>query len=205
MDKYFLPINYIIRVNNEHYDDTMNPNDHYQKEVYVYVDELMKKKNLSKIIDIGCGSGFKLIKYLGKYETTGFETEPCISYLRKTYPLKKWIDSGKPEVSFSNVTNEKIDVIMASDVIEHIRDPDSLINFMKKFNSKYYLFSTPCRQRLFEIGWRKSLLGPPENIAHVREWTFNEFKSYLSIHFDVIDSKLGIDQIECQWHLCVKK
>jgi hypothetical protein len=31
-------------------------------------------KNLQKIIDVGCGSGYKLVKYLGDYETIGFET-----------------------------------------------------------------------------------------------------------------------------------
>ena len=54
-------------------------------------------KTRGKVVDIGSGSGFKLVKYLSKeFETIGIETEPAISHLRKTYPDQVWIDSGKP-------------------------------------------------------------------------------------------------------------
>ncbi len=38
-------------------------------------------------IDVGCGSGWKLVNYLsGEFHTIGIETEPALSFLRKTYP-----------------------------------------------------------------------------------------------------------------------
>lgn len=38
-------------------------------------------------IDVGCGSGWKLVKYLSEeFHTIGIETEPALSFLRKTYP-----------------------------------------------------------------------------------------------------------------------
>ncbi len=35
-----------------------------------------------------------------RFNTTGFDTEPAISFLRSTYPDYKWVDSGVAEDSF---------------------------------------------------------------------------------------------------------
>lgn len=203
MDEFCIIKGYRPRYENKHYID-LNEKDKYQKEVYVYVNEIMKKYNLKKVIDVGCGSGYKLVKYLGEYETIGFETEPCYSFLQNKYPNKKWVKSGEKEESFVEIKDKNCDIIMASDVIEHIRNPDELIKFMKNFNTKYFLFSTPARDILVK-NFKHRPLGPPGNNCHVREWTFDEFKMYLSKHFNVIDSKLGEKQIQCQWHLCENK
>ena len=57
-------------------------------------DLLRKMSNLPEnsgrkltVIDVGCGSGWKLVNYLSKeFKTIGVETEPALSFLRKTYP-----------------------------------------------------------------------------------------------------------------------
>lgn len=204
MDKYSIPLNYKIRENNAHHND-MDETDKYQKEVYLYVKSFMETNNLKKVIDIGCGSGYKLIKYLGNFETIGYETEPCISFLRNKYPNNTWINSGESEKSFGENNNLQCDIIMASDVIEHIRDPNKLIEFMKTFNTKYFLISTPCRKILAETmpKWAgKNINGPPKNEAHIREWTYEEFIMYLNKHFKVLHSELGKEQKACHWHLC---
>jgi hypothetical protein len=39
------------------------------------------------LIDVGCGAGWKLVNFLSKeFRTIGMETEPAISFLKKTYP-----------------------------------------------------------------------------------------------------------------------
>lgn len=206
LDKYCKPINYKIRSNNTHFDDSKHnaTNDKWQKEVYIYASQIMEQMGFNKIIDIGCGSGYKLIKYLGKYETIGYETEPCISFLRKTYPNNKWINSGEPSTSFNNDGDKQCDLIISSDVIEHILDPDELINYMKSFSCNYFLISTPCLEVLIKH-FGRTRYDPPQNSAHVREWTFDEFKMYLSKHFKILESYLGKKQKECQWHLCTRK
>ena len=173
MDKYCKSLQYQTRIKNNHFDDSENHNDKWQKEVYVYANEIMKKNNFKKIIDIGCGSGYKLIKYLSEFETVGYETEPCITFLREKYPNNKWINSGNPSESFNNFDDKNCDLIMSSDVIEHIVDPDELIKYMKSFSCKYFLISTPCLEVLINNFGRKRF-DPPVNKAHVREWTFNE-------------------------------
>jgi SAM-dependent methyltransferase len=180
----------------------MDMTDKYQKEVYIYAQSLMKLHNFNTVVDVGCGSGYKLVKYLGEYDTTGIETEPCISFLRKKYPSLKWLDSGEAEKSFKPHTI-KADVVICSDVIEHIVDPDNLIEFLLSIDSTYYVISTPCRNRLVEFFDRKPL-DAPINKCHVREWTMDEFKQYISKRFTLIESHYAPIQKECQFHLLKK-
>ena len=201
-DKYFLPFNYRINEHPTHYVD-MYETDRSQKEVYLYSKKLMEEKNLTSVIDVGCGSAYKLVNYLGHYKTTGIETEPCISFLRQKYPERTWLDSGESEKSF-NFVDLSSDLVICSDVIEHIIDPDELVKFLLSINTSYYVISTPCRLKLVEHHGRR-YLDPPINSAHVREWTMEEFKKYISQQFTIIESFYGISQNECQWHLLTRK
>ena len=84
----------MINPNNNHFDDTGLTGE-WQKEVYMLARDLLRKmsklpesngRNLT-VIDVGCGSGWKLVHYLSKeFKTIGIETEPALSFLRKTYP-----------------------------------------------------------------------------------------------------------------------
>lgn len=201
-DKYCLPGNYIINDPPMHYID-LKETDRWQLEVYLFCKKIMEDRSLKSIIDVGCGSGYKLVHYLGNYDTIGFETEPCISFLRETYPTKKWINSGEPEKSFVECTT-KTDVVICSDVIEHIVDPSNLIKFLLSIDAKYYIISTPCRDVLVKYhGYNP--YGPPKNKCHVREWTMDELKLYLSQEFTILESHYAKDQHECQFHLLTKK
>lgn len=182
--------------------------DEGQREVYEFCKEFMLQNKLTSVVDIGCGSGYKLVNLLGEFNTIGIETEPCYSFLKKKYPERKWLLSGEQEKSFVDYTKDilDIDVIISSDVIEHIIDPDILVDYLLSFNAKYYIISTPCRDILcnhpkFSSAYKKSINGPPINICHVREWTMVELKKYLSQKFNIISSHYGKKQIECQYHL----
>ena len=69
--------------------------DEGQKEVYLFCRDFMKKNNLNFVIDVGCGSAYKLTTILSDFNTLGIETEPCYTYLQQTYPTFKWLLSGK--------------------------------------------------------------------------------------------------------------
>lgn len=204
--KNYKIINYISNNNPSHHND-IDYKDEGQKEVYEFCKKIMDDNNLKSVIDVGCGSGYKLMKYLNNFNTIGIETEPCYSYLKKTYPNSIWLLSGEEEKSFINYKNDiNPDVIICADVIEHIVDPDILLDYLISFNAKYYIISTPCRDILcynpkFANHYNVSLNGPPLNTCHVREWTMNEFKEYISEKFTIISSNYSKEQIECQYHL----
>jgi hypothetical protein len=208
--KNYSIVNYTINDNPGHHDDS-NYTDTSQREVYQYCAEFMKENNLNTIVDIGCGSGYKLIKYLSDFNTIGVETEPCFSLLKNTYPDRNWVISGEKEKSFNSYDSlYNTDVVLCSDVIEHIIDPDVLLDYLLSLNTKYYIISTPCREVLcknprYSGTYAKTFNGPPLNECHVREWTMTEFIEYLSTKFNVINSFYGKEQIECQYHILTIK
>ena len=209
MEEYNIP-NYYANNNPKHHND-QNWTDEGQKEVYEFCCSFMKQNKLNNVIDVGCGSGYKLINILGEFNTVGIETEPCYSILKQRYPLRKWLLSGEKEKSFLSYDEiNEPDVVICSDVIEHIVNPNILLDYVLSLNSKYYIISTPCRRILcnhpkFLKGYKKSWNGPPNNRCHVREWTMEEFRQYISNKFDIISSHYGKKQIECQYHLLKTK
>ena len=205
---YFIPESYKINEKPLHYID-LYMQDQYQKEVYIYANQICKKYNLNKVIDVGCGNAFKLMKYLKEYDTIGIECEPCFSFLKQSYPDRKWFLSGEAEKSFTQDKYEA-DLTICSDVIEHIIDPDDLIKFLLSIDTKYYIISTPCRyvlnnSNLYKESRKNNINGPPVNPCHVREWTSNEFRKYMEKYFTVEEFYYGLEQIECQYYLLTKK
>lgn len=176
-----------------HHDDT-GYKDEWQLEVYLAARERMIEEGLESVVDVGCGSGYKLIKHLGEFETAGVELAETVKYLKRTYPDRKWLAADLGESPPSDLRG---DVVICADVIEHLVDPDRLITFLKALPFEYLFISTPDRRlayRMFGKTWlrfmRPGYWGPPANPTHQREWTFREFGNYMRRHFDVIEHRI---------------
>ncbi len=182
-DKYCIKKDYISRTSYTHYDDR-GATDSWQDEVYFAAHQIANTNQFSTIADVGCGSGYKLIKYFSSYQTVGFEIEPTLSFLKATYPDRLWESSD-----FSQpLIGRKFDLIICSDVIEHLVDPNELLNWLQGLDFKLLVISTPDRDRLLSRQRNyQSQTGPPVNSAHVREWSFDELKCYIGRYFDIVD------------------
>jgi hypothetical protein len=187
--KYCLNRFYRDRKIYQHYDDTVFK-DEFQLEVYLHALGLMKKYKLNSIIDIGCGSAYKLITYLGDYDTIGIELPQVHEWLIDKYPDRRWL------VYDSSIgKNLSADLVICSDVIEHVINPDELISFINSISFKYLIISTPSRDLLYrswrwvnllKCYWRRRFIGPPECKYHLREWSFKEFKKYIAMHYYIL-------------------
>jgi 2-polyprenyl-3-methyl-5-hydroxy-6-metoxy-1,4-benzoquinol methylase len=174
MKKYHIKQEYVSRSSVEFYDDSNNT-DNWQDEVYQYAKQLFDNHNFYNVLDIGTGSGYKLNKYFSNNETLGIDLPNTVDFLKNKYPEKKWSSEFKAHKGY--------DLIISSDVIEHLLDPDELMNIIKLSSPKLIVLSTPDRNLIAE----EYQSGPPKNKSHVREWNFVEFKSYVSDHFSVIE------------------
>ncbi len=176
----------------EKFDDRQNT-DQWQRNVYESALELIKKNNGKSVVDVGCGSGYKLMHLFENFETTGIELAETCHWLKLNYPGKKWME-------FENTDPGQLqtDMIICSDVIEHVQNPDSLMDFLKKIKFRWLVLSTPERNRV--RGERD--FGPPENTSHYREWSDTEFKNYVSGWFAVRDQKISGDQSLSQILFC---
>ena len=176
---YCIKRSYRHRETYVHFDDT-HLKDEWQREVYVYAEHLMKQKNHRSVVDIGCGSAFKLLTYLGEFETLGVEVSPTYEWLLRRYPDRRWAKSD-----FRTLENLSADLVICADVIEHLIDPDELLSLIQRIECENIILSTPDRNRMYRL-WNRGRRGPPANPHHIREWSFDEFRRYVSQSFDVV-------------------
>lgn len=180
--KYEIKKGYFHREEYTHFSD-IGARFEGQKEVYETALRIAKDNNLKSVVDIGCGSGYKLINlFSNDYDTTGIEILDTYTYLKNNYKDHNWLNGEK-----LNYDEISADLIICSDVIEHVVDPDILLKNIKKIKgTKFICISTP--ERLLARGWFD--YGPPRNWTHTREWTGKEFRKYISNHFSIISHQI---------------
>lgn len=178
MGRYRIRFPYFARRREVFY-DTTGKKDEWQLEVYLRAAELARSRGLRSVTDLGCGSGYKLVEYLGEFETTGIEVPRMVDWLKERYPDRRWIVSDlRPG------TCPPCDLLICADVLEHTLDPDGMLDFVAGSGASVMVFSTPDRSLLY--GWRqRGFWGPPDNPGHVREWSFREFGRYVSDRFEI--------------------
>lgn len=198
---YFIKEGYKSR-NRYHHHDDRGLTDGSQREVYERAKALFDDQKFSSVADIGCGSAYKLMKHFSEAQTCGYEIEPTLSYLKEIYPDRTWMYSD-----LSKEPSEKdVDLIICSDVIEHLVDPDQLLNFINRFDFNYLVISTPDRDKLITVQSNpRSQVGPPINPAHIREWSFSELRNYISEYFEIVEHGHTKNEYWCQYIIARKK
>lgn len=166
------------------FDDTGNE-DEWQREVYDYALGVAHQSGAKRICDFGTGSGFKFMSRFRDFETTGIDVAETVEHLQKTYPDRTWLVSGEitPELF------DGYDLVIASDVIEHLIEPDVLLDALARSNVGNIVLSTPARELLLNRGDRP--LGPPANAHHYLEWNQEEFRMFVSQYLDVVLQRIS--------------
>lgn len=189
MDNYCIKSDYISRLDNE---PTLerNQKDQCQNEVYEAAHNLSVVNKLNSVLDVGTGSGFKLMKYFSDYKTLGLDLPVHMGLLNKNYPDRAW------KVHPLNEPITGYDLVICSDVVEHMVDPNELMEFLASCQSKFLVISTPDRNKL------PFPSGPPRSTCHCREWTGPEFKNYVSRWFKIIEQVLPKPGFSTQYIVC---
>ncbi len=193
-ENFYIHDGYNHRSEFYHFDDTKLA-DEWQDEVYKHARGMAFFHDCKSVFDIGCGSGFKLVKYFSNLNAVGAEREPTLSFLRSKYPSRTWVESD-----FSKVPGN-IDMVLCADVIEHLLNPNELLEYVQRINPKWLVISTP-DQLLRKSEGRE---GPPRNCCPIREWNMQEFYRYLSDYFFVVQHFISNEGQATQCAVCVAK
>lgn len=150
----------------------------HQYQVYRFAMDYIRSHGVRSVLDLGCGPGTKLALIHEKFpdlKYLGIDLPEGVAYCRKTYDFGEWLS-----VDFNVTTqvdlNSKVDLVICSDVIEHVEDPDRLLEFVRGRLSPAgrVILSTPDRDRL-----NGRANNTPLNAHHVREWNRSELAAYL--------------------------
>jgi hypothetical protein len=174
---YLLPEGYKSRLSNPLYHDEPSTLI-YQPYVYRLALHISKSAELKYIIDLGSGSGRKLLPFRERHSIIAIDSQYGIDLIKKIIPEAHTVvhdlEDGLPEIAREILYNS---IIILSDVVEHIKRPEILMRQLA-FLSRivpYILISTPDRDRA--RGWLDN--GPPANPTHVREWSSSEFVRFM--------------------------
>lgn len=178
------------------YLDKTESTDEWQKEVYEYARNFMLKNNYKRVVDFGCGSGYKMMKNFAEFEAIGVEVEETYNFLKENYPEHQWYNAD-------NLNTEilETDLVVCADVIEHVLNPDEFLESLNKIKFKYLIISTPDRLTLHG----NFHFGPPKNPFHIREWTCREFRKYLSKYYHIELQQISNFNQATQMLVCRKK
>ncbi len=176
---YNIKKGYKIRAKNAPFPDIQPTGTIYQPFVYEMAIFLAERGNKKYIVDIGAGSGEKLIEASKRFEVIAVDCDTNIELLKKNLPNSRVINHDL-EKGLPNIDEEilKEAVVISVDVIEHIVEPHKYLKDLSKISkvAPYLLISTPDRTRARGA----EDYGPPSNPFHVREWAIDELNGLLS-------------------------
>lgn len=150
----------------------------YQDPVYRWAATLLRRQP-SRLLDVGCGSGDKLVRHLADHasEWLGVDQPSAIGLARRRFPGGSWLAADlTDESTWHELESFGADLVICADVIEHLEDPYELLRRLRRVASGgRLLLSTPDRSRLEGA----DRFGPPANPRHVREWSEPELRLLL--------------------------
>ncbi len=157
-----------------YWEDGLDHNDiRYQVPVYRLAAERARMLSPGLVMDIGCGSGDKLVEFFrtAPSRVVGVDQDSAISLAKSRFTGIEWLSGDLDSEQFWTVlTAYRPDLVICSDVIEHLIDPLGLLRRLRTLTgSGLLILSTPDRSRC-----SANSLGPPGNPRHIREWTADE-------------------------------
>ena len=133
------------------------------------------------VLDIACGTGsgsYTMAKDGNAKHVTGCDIDPkAIRYasIRNKHERLTFLTQNAETFA----SEDKYDVIVSFETIEHIANVDSFLEHIKKSLSAtgQFIVSTPISSMV--------LNETPDNRHHVREWGFLEFQKIISAYFKI--------------------
>lgn len=128
---------------------------------YIKLLRKLNLKNINKILDLGCGIGFTTLALSEQYNCDVFGTniKDTLQYDINKFVINKY-GTEKCHIIDSNFgTNEKIDLIFASEFFEHIINPIELLkDILNFYKPRYFIFANSFK---------------PKNIGHFNNYLNN--------------------------------
>lgn len=181
-NRYFIKEGYRSREKSDYFEDSIVEaiGIVHQPDVYPFAGYLARRFGCTHIIDIGCGRAQKLVGLHPEFQIIGVDYGANIRYCRERYRMGEWIEwnleSARRFPLRRNVMTRA--VVVCSDVIEHLVNPQPLIENLRSWLAftPVAILTTPER----DLVRGPNDLGPPANPSHVREWSLAELERWLN-------------------------
>lgn len=173
----------------------------YQRPVYQLAASLINPA-MQSVLDLGCGYPLKLKDFIVPLteDITGVDLPDVIERIQ-SFEFGIWVAA---DLNVGLSLGRTFDVIICADVIEHLDNPDRLLEIIRNHSHKdtRIVISSPD----IETTEKRADGMTPANIAHVKEWATLELQTFLNSHGLVaFDNRSYIEQGgQCNpyWNTC---
>lgn len=149
----------------------------------------VKNLNPSSILDVGCGEGFTLEKLrernIGEHLEGVDYLDLAIKLGKKEHPQLKLKTGSIYDLDYKD---NSFDVVICSEVLEHIDDPAKGLAELVRVSKKYCVLSVP-NEPIFMMGnllRGKNVSRFGNDIEHINHWTFWQFRKFVGTKLEVI-------------------
>ena len=150
---------------------------------------LAKDLHPNSVLDVGAGEGFTLAKFekenIGK-KLEGIEYLPlAISLGKKENPSIKLVQGTIYDLPYKA---SSFDVVLCTEVLEHIDDPEKGLKELARVTNKYCLISVPNEPffMLANLLRGKNISRFGNDIEHINHWTTQQFVTFIGKHLKVL-------------------
>jgi SAM-dependent methyltransferase len=112
-----------------------------------FVFRLLKGVSYERPLDAGCGDGY-LASRLAEAGGKVWGTDLSLARLKVAHGLFPRLTLARSSIFDQPFGDRSFDVVMAVEVIEHLEDPESAVQEMKRLSSRYVLVTVPYRGKL---------------------------------------------------------
>lgn len=147
--------------------------------------EMLMEVEPESVLDAGCGEGF-VVDYLARQnpdlKLTGVDlSEEAIAYAEAHFGERARFRTGSVyKLPFSD---NSFDVVLCSEVLEHLDDPGRAVQELKRVARRHVLITVP-REPYFQ--WLNNVgqwLDISPDPGHVNFWTKDSFQAFVREHF----------------------
>ena len=154
--------------------------------------EEVKRLKPESILDVGAGEGFTLEMFrkhnVGK-KLEGVEyMDDALSLAKKLHPQVKIRKGTIYELPYKDDT---FDVVICTEVLEHLEEPEKALKELKRVSRKYVILSVP-NEPLFTIQRflrGKNMLKLGDHPEHIQHWSSGAFEKFVKKYMVIKDIK----------------
>ncbi|MFC1800479.1 class I SAM-dependent methyltransferase [Nanoarchaeota archaeon] len=162
------------------------------KQFHLCLFQFIRKIRPQTLLDVGCGEGYTTIlikKEFPELQVEGFEHDE--DTVKKANSIHKELDVKKGDITNIEKENNSFDLVLSSEVLEHLKNPEIAIKECKRVSKQYCIFTVPNEPffrlaNLARLRYISKLGNPP---GHINHWTKSQFSYILRKEFESVTIK----------------
>jgi SAM-dependent methyltransferase len=145
----------------------------------------------SQILDAGCAEGFVVQRLLENDLKTFFVgIDIDESALRRGLPMCPIMHRGKANITELPFPDVAFDMVICTEVLEHLADPSLALGELKRVSRRYVLLSVPHEPwfRMSNFLRGKHLRQWGNDPEHIQNWGKRQFEEFVGSRLKIINS-----------------